>query len=141
MVSFSNLLIRLVIILTTGVCLVFIGCVSVAMEPTRISPDGHRNVSPLVEAAISNRDGEYFIDFTITNETNQQYEVYQQSLPWEGRYSAILIAVEADASHTQLNTFNPIDDPRRQREVLLPGKKLSGRLSLSKRFPKFSDVI
>ena len=70
-------------------------------------------------------------------ETSVTFRKYR--LPWENRYSMILVAVTPHGECLDRNL--PIDDPSPERVTLEPNESLSGEINLQKHFGGLSNAL
>jgi hypothetical protein len=69
----------------------------------------------------------------------EEIEVPRVSLPWEGRYSLLLIAATTDGEI--LEPALPVEDGDYQTAKLSPGLVLSGCIHLEDRFPSLRSEL
>jgi hypothetical protein len=84
---------------------------------------------------------EYALNIMLTNKSAEALTIYQHALPWVGRYSMLLIAVQTDAAGTMLDKTLPVDDPGAARITIKPKETLAGKIVLVNCFPGFLEAL
>jgi hypothetical protein len=85
--------------------------------------------------------GRPIVHVSLTNDASTPLDVYKSRLPWENRYSMILVAVEATSPHPVLKAPFPIDDPTPQRVRIESKETLKGTVDLEERFPGITRAL
>jgi hypothetical protein len=78
------------------------------------------------------------LELALENTSNAPLTLYGHALPWNGRNSIVLVAVQMDALGTLLTKEFVVDDPGVARITIKPGEVLKGKIELATRFPGFA---
>ncbi len=81
------------------------------------------------------------LEMRLTNQSPGPITVFRHSLPWSSAYSALVVAVEADAVGTVLDRSTPVDDPIAGALTIKPNETLTGQIDLDRRFPSLSHEL
>lgn len=80
--------------------------------------------------------GQLQMDVSLTNISKRSILLYQNDLPWEFRYSLLIIVARSSSGGESLEAQLPVQDPGRSETVeLQPGQTIRGKIVLNERFP------
>ena len=115
---------------------------SVAQQhPPKARAEQVMNRHLLMEVNLAPSPKETTLEIGLTAKGAKPIRLYQDSLPWESRYSMVLIAVKANRTGDLLKKYMPVDDPGVTVVVLNPGQPMKGRIALNKRFPDLVQTL
>jgi hypothetical protein len=95
-----------------------------------------------VTAQVVQEGTEYILKLKIKNKGADALKGFKHALPWGGRYSMTVIAVETSTIEGRpLPPVHYIDDPTTAQFSIPAHGEVSGSVSLSKRFPSLAEAL
>jgi len=88
-----------------------------------------------IEAILDQRSGDFTLLFEVKNIADRPMQVDSFDLPWNGARNLKLYLINAEKDHLE-NALIPIIDPITGTTSIKAGRSVSGKLTLSRYFPK-----